>query len=643
VSEVLRVAYFQRAGHQRRQLPALLDATASPLMCLHDMRWVAGLLILVGCARHAAPVSRTFVTRTKVTSTPPPAPKPPSIWPVPVRVLTWTQSGIEEVGVLPDAPPKTMPTTAWFVEPTLPLDETAFRKLIVAVRSEHVPGLSLRGQTFAAWGDALADLPELHGLVLDDSDITDPGSLHVSLRRIYLTRTAVDDAAITSLVAAQPHLEVLALEECHLGDAAVRAIVHLRELRALNLSGTRITDAGGAQLGALDSLSILDLGRTAVAAKTVAAIRPLALHELFLDGTHVGKEIATLGGYAPGIVRFDVSTLAAYKPTDTDLAWLAGAPNLVEIGLSSSLVHDDLVLHLLALPKIRDVRLAQTPITIAAVRAVAKLSELEQADLAETPVDNASAAALLALPRLRMVRLDQTPIDDAALQGVTPSPALEELYLSRTNIGDTGAQILDAMPKLAALGLGETYVGDATIDRIVHLTKLRTLILSFTKGSRLGLAKLGALTELERLYIDATRADDDTIAALAKLRELHVLHLQGDNVSDDSLVTLRDFPYLEELTIGDTGVDNEIAKVSAWPRLRTLSLLGLAIDDTALDALGKRASLVALDLSFTEITNPAPLAGLPRLKVLGLVETKLSRDGLAAAEALAKRRVEIVR
>jgi Leucine-rich repeat (LRR) protein len=584
-------------------------------------------LVLAGCAHHA--IAPPVIAR----KAPVPAPPAPPTWPVPVHVMTWTADGIVDLG----AWPVPAPTTPWFVEPQAKLDHDTFEKLIAAVRREHVPGLSLRGQRL--WLDEIEDLPELHALVLSDTDAVDPSITHVSLTRLYLARTAVDDAAIERVVAAQPDLEVLDLEDCEIGDASAREVAKLASLHALNLSGTQITDGGGAALGVLAHLEILDLGHTAVGAKTVAAIRPLALRQLFLDQTRVGKEIASLSGYAPGIVRFDVSSLAAYAPTDADLAWLAHAPNLVEAGLSGARVHDDLVKQIAALPELRVLRLARTPITIASIAAIAKLAGLEEIDLAETPVDNASAQAMIALPKLRVLRLDHTPITDAALHAV-PGPMLAELYLSKTSIGDT--ELLDKTPNLVALGLGETQVGDATLARVAKLVKLRTLVLSAMRPKTASFAQLGALHDLERLYLDQTPVDDTAIAAFAELHQLRVLHLAGTEISDLALQTLSALP-LEELTIGDTRVSPAVAEIDAWPHLRTLSLLGLALHDPQLPALAKRWALQTLDVSSTDVTDPAALSALPHLHTLGLAQVKLSRDGKASAAKLVAHGVDVVR
>lgn len=610
------------------------------------MRALAVLPILVGCAhpRPTSPASAPPPTAAHTAARPPA--KPESPWPVPMRVMVWTPDGIQEVGRFPDAPPAALPTAPWFVEPVRPLDEGTFGKTIAAVRSEHVPGLSLQGQRVEAWLGELVDLPELKALILSDTGVTAAAlaTLDVPLERLYLARTPIDDRAVVAL-AGKPSLaglHVLDLEDCSVTDRAMPAITGLAELHAINLSGTLITDAGGARLGALTKLSIVDLGGTKVGQRTVVALRPLAITELFLDQTFAGKELATLGAFAPGLVRFDVSALALYKPTDTDLAWLATAPRLVEVGLSGARVHDRLVQQLAALPGLRKLRAAGTPITLPTIQAIARRPALEEVDLAQTPVDDASAQVLLAMPAMRVLRLDQTAITDAALR-VTPSPALTELYLSKTKITDAGLAILDQLPRLEGLGLGELQVGDVVIARIAKLSALRTLVLTQATASSGGLASLGALRALERLYLDNTSADDVTLVGLAPLRELRVLHLANTQVSEDALPILRGFAELEELTIGDTRMHGGIADLSAWPHLRALTLTGLDIGDAAVASVARRPTLVTLDLSATEVKDVTPLVGLAHLRTLGLVGAKLDAAGTAALKQLEAKGVEIVR
>jgi Leucine Rich repeat len=603
------------------------------------MRWLA-LLLIAGCAHRpvVAPVAPVVVAPAVV------APAVASPWAdVPVRVMTWTPRGVAQIGALPGALPQPMPAR-WYVEPIGKLDQPRFEQLVGLVRHEHVPGLSLRGQPVAPWLAALRELPELAALILDDTD-TDGAALasvQLAVTRLYLAHTAIDDHAVVSLVARYPALEALDVEDTAVGDAGARAIATLHALHAVNLAGTQLTDDGGAALAALAQLEIADLGTTKVGSKTIAALRTLPIHELFLDHTRVRGEIATLATLAPGLVRFDVSG-TAHHPSDAELAWLAGAPNLIELGLDGAKLHDPLALTLIKPASVREVRMADTEITLTTIRELAARVELEEVDLAGTPIDDASAAALLALPHMRIVRFDSTAITDAAT-AVAPGPALVELYVSRTALDDRGFELLDHTPHLAALGAGHTKLGDATIDRIARLGELHTLVLSNTRAQPEALARLRALHALERLYLDQTTVNDAVLAALAPAAEtLRVLHLAASDVSDAGLPALRAFTELAELTAGDTRLTAGIADLAAWPRLRTLSLIGLELTDPALPRLAARPSLTVLDLSATDIRDPSPLAALPHLRTLGVAQTKLSAAGIAGTKRLAARGVEIVR
>jgi len=630
-------------SHWGRERPLEIDATVADDRCLIRMMMRLGLLVLVACAHPPPPRPVAIAPPAPAALSVPPAALASPWAGVPVRVMTWTPHGVEQLGELPGELPQPMPAR-WYVEPIGRLDEAGFGRLIELVRSEHVPGLSLRNQPVAPWLAQLRDLPELDALVLDGTGADGAAlrPMQLAVTRLYLAHTAIDDAAVAGLVERYPGLVALDVEDTAVGDAGVRAITGLAGLHALNLAGTPITDDGGAALGALAELEIADLGGTRVGAKTVAALRRLPIHELFLDHTRVRGEIATLAPLAPRLVRFEVSS-TAHHPSDQELAWLTHARNLIELGVSGAKLHDPLALALIELPALREIRLGDTAITNAAVRAVAARRDLEEVDLADTPVDDASAAALLGAPALRILRLDGTPISDAAL-APAPGPRLTELYLSYTAIDDAGTAVLDRLPHLAALGLGHTRIGDAALERIARLGELHTLVLSKVASSPEALVRLAALHRLERLYLDRSHAGDIVIAALATSRDtLRVLHLSGSDVSEAGLPALRALGELEELTLGDTRMGDDAADLSAWPRLRTLSLTGLLLSDGAMPQLAARPSLVTLDLSATEVHDPSPLAALPRLRMLGVAQTSLSRAGSAAVKRLAARGVEIVR
>lgn len=561
---------------------------------------------------------------------------------MPMRVMTWTDAGLVHAGTLPDSPPASPPTTPWYVEPTRVLDRASFDRIVTALREESIPGLSLRGQSVAAWLPALTALPALTSLVLDDTDVDGASLATISapLRRLYLARTRTDDAAVTALVARWPELEAIDLEETPIGDRSAKALATVTTLKAINVADTHVGDEGAVHFARLPSLEILDLGRTLVGERTATALASTRLEQLFLDDTRAGRGIKRLAPLASTLLRFDISKPVGYAVTDADVAWLANATQLHELRLSQTRITDATIKLIAPLP-IHELSLARTPITNAGIAVLATRFLLEELDVADTKLDDTHARPLFALPALRMLRLDGTAITDAGL--ATPTANLTELYLSKTKVTDAGLAILDHTPHLTALGLGNTAIDTATLARIGTLAQLRTLVLSKCTAPPTSLTALANLHALERLYLDDTNLDDETLATFTGLTSLTTLHVANTTITNASLPTLRSYTQLTELTIGDTRVDNAIADLAAWPRLRTLSVTFLRLGDADLATLARARSLRALDLSGTEITTPAPLAELPELKILGLSKTRLSPAGRAAIDTLVKRGVEVVR
>jgi Leucine-rich repeat (LRR) protein len=600
---------------------------------------VVVVLALLGCTRPVPPVPPV----APAVVAPVPVAAPVARWPMPMRVMTWTDAGLRHIGTLPDAPPATTPSTPWYVEPTRPLDPASFERIVTALREESIPGLSLRGQQgVAILLPALAAHPTLSALVLDDTDVDAAAlaSVTLPLRRLYLARTRLDDTAIATLAPRWPALEAIDLEGTPIGDRAAIALSALPALKAINVADTQVGDIGGVSLASAPVIEILDLGRTLVGERTAAALATTHLTQLFLDDTRAGRGIKQLAPLAPTLRRLDLSKPVGYAPTDADLAWLANATQLHELRLSNTRVTDATIKTIANLP-IHELSLARTPITNAGIAILATRFLLEELDLADTKIDDAHARPLFALPALRMLRLDNTAVTDAGL--AAPTANLVELYLSRTKVTDAGLAILDHTPQLTALGLGHTSIDTATLARIGTLTSLTTLVLSKTTAPPASLAVIGNLHALERLYLDDTNLDDESFATFGLLTSLTTLHVANTTITNATLPVLRNFMQLGELTIGDTRVDNAIADLSAWPRLRTLSLTFLRVGDADLATLVRATSLRALDLSGTEVTNPAPLAALPELKILGLSKTRLSAAGRAAIEPLVRRGIEIVR
>ncbi len=84
--------------------------------------------------------------------------------------------------------------------------------------------------------------------------------------------------------------------------------------------------------------------------------------------------------------------------------------------------------------------------------------------------------------------------------------------------------------------------------------------------------------------------------------------------------------------------DGELARVTAFPKLRKLDLAYTHINDRALEPLKKLRQLATLDLTFAEHITDAGLAHLrsiPSLERLSLEGTRISDSGMSSLAALA--------
>lgn len=94
------------------------------------------------------------------------------------------------------------------------------------------------------------------------------------------------------------------------------------------------------------------------------------------------------------------------------------------------------------------------------------LPHLVSADLSATKLTDQGVAGLAAAKNLRLVRLAETPVTDAAIDTLVQLPALESVNLYGTKITDAGALKLATLPNLKRLYLWQTPVTPAAITAL---------------------------------------------------------------------------------------------------------------------------------------------------------------------------------
>jgi Leucine Rich repeat len=142
--------------------------------------------------------------------------------------------------------------------------------------------------------ECLKDLTNLRELMLPDR-LIGRGLIHLKglhkLHFLEISRSQLIDSDLAFLKDLN-ELEDLYLVDCpQLGDAGLENLRHLKTLRKLNLSGSRVSSAGLHCLSGLTNLEMLVLEGTRVSDSGLEALRPLSkLDVIYLRGTSVTPE-----------------------------------------------------------------------------------------------------------------------------------------------------------------------------------------------------------------------------------------------------------------------------------------------------------------------------------------------------------------
>ncbi len=94
------------------------------------------------------------------------------------------------------------------------------------------------------------------------------------------------------------------------------------------------------------------------------------------------------------------------------------------------------------------------------------IPKLVTADLSATKITDKSVASLASASQLRQLRLAETPVTDAAIDALLKIPSLESVNFYGTKVTDAGVAKLAALPNLKRLYVWQTAVTPAAIEEL---------------------------------------------------------------------------------------------------------------------------------------------------------------------------------
>jgi serine/threonine protein kinase len=244
----------------------------------------------------------------------------------------------------------------------------------------------------------------------------------------------------------------------------------LNDLRVLELTDSRVTDADLAAVGGVTSLkefAVISIADPASVAVTDAGLAHLAR-----------------------LNRLERLILAGQPVSDAGLAQLAGLTNLKVVGFPRTRIAGTGFTHLQKSANLQEVR-ELGPATDAGVAALSQFRHLTYVDLGDAfNVTDAGLKHLAGLAHLEKLIAHNSKLTDGGLKELTTLRRLRGLGADGTGVTDAGLVHLKEFPHLESLGIGTPAITDTGLKTLAEIKTLKWLNLRPTKATAEGVKGL---------------------------------------------------------------------------------------------------------------------------------------------------------
>ncbi|HEX4612329.1 MAG TPA: hypothetical protein VH092_29310 [Urbifossiella sp.] len=326
-------------------------------------------------------------------------------------------------------------------------------------------------------------------------------------------------------------------------DDHLKLIAGLPNLHALDLSGCRsITSVGIAALDKADRLERLTLSDTkadAAAVKTLVGLKRLSA--LDVSRTEIGDESAAAIAAMPALREF-----SSHRITDAGLAAFKGKTSLRRLSVGSG-VTDAGLANVADLTGLEGLALPSADVSDTGLAHLKGLTHLGTLDLSNTKVTDAGFVHLKSLTRLYDLRVDGlTGLTGPGLAHLRTAKGLTILDLVQTGVTDDGlAGVKDLVQlKQLLLPVKTTDTGLLHLGKLTELEWVNVQYLKQLNGS--GLAAVKGMTRVTKLDLREHAITDAGLVGLRDWKHLEDLQLPP-GVTDGGLKNLTGLDKLRTL------------------------------------------------------------------------------------------------
>ncbi|CAG8581319.1 31497_t:CDS:10 [Racocetra persica] len=336
------------------------------------------------------------------------------------------------------------------------------------------------------------------------------------------------------------YLEYLDVMSCRIRDRTLPFLKDFGELRALNLSKTKVTMNGlrilFASCAFASTLEDLNLSYCpGVGGKTVFAdLQPLQnLRRLNLDSVQLTPPLVPVK--PSSFKNLEMLDLSRTRLCDQDvMKIICQFKNMVELVLIETIGIGQFGLKWMA-KEFKSLNFINFPNREEELDDILQdFSELPLVKMDLTGFINVSDAGIMYLAEaksLTFLSLSGTKLTDAGMVALKDLVNLVELYLDRTLITDAGVAYLDGLRELTHLSLNKTRIKNASLSIIRKSTfatrKLKYLNVGHTRVTDKGVKELKGLPHLSFLNLDFTKVSLSCRNILADIPSLQPVRLNG--------------------------------------------------------------------------------------------------------------------
>lgn len=224
-----------------------------------------------------------------------------------------------------------------------------------------------------------------------------------------------------------------------------------------------------------------------------------------------GAEIQLLHGKATSLKLQNKTDISA-----TDLRYASELKDLKSFIIYSCPVGDEIVSHLMSLPKLEYVVLWNSAITDRAVKQLSAKSSVERLGIGgNSKITDAAMTSIKNMPQLTLLSLGYTPVSDEGLKSVAELTNLKFLGVAETKITDEGLMNLKSLTSLTQLNIFGNQITSSGLQHITHLKQLKILDIHKTSVNDMAIDHIAKLQALTHLNAKETKV---TAAGAAKIR-----------------------------------------------------------------------------------------------------------------------------